>query len=687
MAELIAARNVGYESFTVPAGTPVGAAMKELDLPNKGPEAVVVVRDEQGNLKDLSFVPAVDASFTPVAACEEDGRAVIRHSCAHVLAQAVQAEFPGTKLGIGPAIENGFYYDFQVEDPFTPEALKAIEKRMKKIIKTGQKFERGVYADTEEAAQRLAAEPFKLELVQDKGNVDPESDEATEVGAGELTYYDNVNPRTGEVEWSDLCRGPHLPTTKYIPAFTLTRSSAAYWRGDQSKADLQRIYGTAWESKEVLEEYQTMMEEAEKRDHRRLGSELDLFSFPDEIGSGFPVFHPNGGIIRLEMEEHSRRRHIADGYSFVNTPHITKGDLFKKSGHLDFYADGMFPPMQLDGESDADGNVTKPAQDYYAKPMNCPMHNLIFASRGRSYRELPLRLFEFGTVYRYEKSGVIHGLTRARGFTQDDAHIYCTEDQLEDELTKVLDFIISLLQDYGLDDFYLELSTKDPNKYVGSDEIWEKSTSILERVATKSGLELVPDPAGAAFYGPKISVQARDAIGRTWQMSTVQLDFNLPERFQLEYTAPDGSKQRPIMIHRALFGSIERFFGVLLEHYAGAFPAWLAPQQVIGIPVADEFISHLEMVTQKLREKGIRADVDTSDDRMQKKIRNHTTGKVPFMLLAGGRDVESDAVSFRFLDGTQVNGVPVDEAVSLIADWITQRNNEQPSEEPIATRR
>ncbi len=687
MAELIAARNVGYESFTVPAGTPVGAAMKEMDLPNKGPEAVVVVRDEQGNLKDLSFVPAADASFTPVAACEEDGRAVIRHSCAHVLAQAVQAEFPGTKLGIGPAIENGFYYDFQVEEPFTPEALKAIEKRMKKIIKTGQKFERGVYADAEEAAQRLAAEPFKLELVQDKGNVDPDSDEATEVGAGELTYYDNVNPRTGEVEWSDLCRGPHLPTTKYIPAFTLTRSSGAYWRGDQSKADLQRIYGTAWESKEVLEEYQTMMEEAEKRDHRRLGSELDLFSFPDEIGSGFPVFHPNGGIIRLEMEEHSRRRHIADGYSFVNTPHITKGDLFKKSGHLDFYADGMFPPMQLDGESDADGNVTKPAQDYYAKPMNCPMHNLIFASRGRSYRELPLRLFEFGTVYRYEKSGVIHGLTRARGFTQDDAHIYCTEDQLEDELTKVLDFIISLLQDYGLDDFYLELSTKDPNKYVGSDEIWEKSTSILERVATKSGLELVPDPAGAAFYGPKISVQARDAIGRTWQMSTVQLDFNLPERFQLEYTAPDGSKQRPIMIHRALFGSIERFFGVLLEHYAGAFPAWLAPQQVIGIPVADEFIPYLETVTQKLREKGIRADVDTSDDRMQKKIRNHTTGKVPFMLLAGGRDVESDAVSFRFLDGTQVNGVPIDEAVSLIADWITQRNNEQPSEEAIAARR
>ncbi|MCQ9351512.1 threonine--tRNA ligase [Corynebacterium sp. 153RC1] len=670
-------------AFTVPAGTAAGAAMRELELPNKGPEAIVCVKDEQGNLKDLSFVPEVDTVVTPVPANSEEGRAVIRHSCTHVLAQAVQAEFPGAKLGIGPAIENGFYYDFDVAEPFTPEDLKTLEKRMKKIIKQGQKFERRVYASQEEAAEALKNEPYKLELIQDKGNVDPNSDEATEVGAGELTGYYNLNPRTGEVEWYDLCRGPHVPTTKYIPAFALTRSSAAYWRGDQSLAGLQRIYGTAWESQEALDEYQHMLAEAEKRDHRRLGSELDLFSFPDEIGSGFPVFHPNGGIVRLEMEEHSRRRHIAAGYSFVNTPHITKGDLFEKSGHLDFYADGMFPPMQLDGEHDEDGNVTKPAQDYYAKPMNCPMHNLIFASRGRSYRELPLRLFEFGTVYRYEKSGVIHGLTRARGFTQDDAHIYCTEDQLEAELTTVLEFIISLLKDYGLDDFYLELSTKDPNKFVGSDEIWEHSTEILQRVATNSGLELVPDPAGAAFYGPKISVQARDAIGRTWQMSTVQLDFNLPERFDLEYTAPDGTKKKPIMIHRALFGSIERFFGVLLEHYAGAFPAWLAPQQVIGIPVADAFIPHLEEVTKALREKGIRATVDTSDDRMQKKIRNHTTGKVPFMLLAGARDVEAGAVSFRFLDGTQVNGVPTDKAVELIASWVAQRNNEQPTEENV----
>ena len=674
------------QPFSVNAGTPVGAAMKELGFPNKGPEAVVCVKDADGALKDLSHVPETNGDFWPIIAASVEGRGVIRHSCAHVLAQAVQKEFPGTKLGIGPAIDNGFYYDFQVAEPFTPDDLKKIEKRMKKIIKTGQRFVRGVFADSAAAELALADEPFKLELVADKGNVDPDSDEATEVGTGELTYYDNLNPRTGDVEWSDLCRGPHLPTTKYIPAFSLTRASAAYWRGDQSQADLQRVYGTAWESSEALEAYQTMMEEAEKRDHRRLGAELDLFSFPEEIGSGFPVFHPNGATVRMEMEEFSRRRHIEAGYSFVNTPHLTKGDLFRKSGHLDFYSEGMFPPMQLDGEYDAEGSVTKPPQDYYAKPMNCPMHNLIFASRGRSYRELPLRLFEFGTVYRYEKSGVVHGLTRARGFTQDDAHIYCTEDQLEDELRKVIDFIISLLRDYGLDDFYLELSTKDPKKFVGSDEIWERSTAILQRVADSSGLSLVPDPEGAAFYGPKISVQARDAIGRTWQMSTVQLDFNLPERFELEYTAPDGSKKRPIMVHRALFGSIERFFGVLLEHYAGVFPAWLAPQQVMGIPVADEFVPHLEEITAQLRARGIRADVDTSDDRMQKKIRNHTTGKIPFMLLAGGRDVEAGAVSFRFLDGTQLKGVPVAEAVTVISEWIVQRRNDAPSKETFGKR-
>lgn len=678
--------HLAAQAFTVPANTPAGVAMRELSLPNKGPEAVVCVQSEDGSLKDLSFTPDVDTTVTPVTANTELGRSVIRHSCAHVLAQAVQIEFPGTKLGIGPAIEGGFYYDFDAAEPFTPEDLKLLERRMKKIIKQGQKFVRGVYPSAEAAAEDLAEEPYKLELVQDKGNVDPDSDEATEVGHGELTHYDNVNPRTNEVEWRDLCRGPHVPTTKYIPAFALTRSSAAYWRGNQNNAGLQRIYGTAWESKEKLDEHMLMLAEAEKRDHRRLGNELDLFSFPEEVGSGLPVFHPDGGIIRMVMEEHSRQRHLEAGYSFVNTPHLTKGELFEKSGHLDWYADGMYPPMQLDGETDDEGNVTKQAVDYYVKPMNCPMHNLIFDSRGRSYRELPLRLFEFGTVYRYEKSGVVHGLTRARGFTQDDAHIYCTEEQLEDELTSVLEFIISLLRDYGLDDFYLELSTKDPEKYIGDDDIWERSTSILESVATKSGLELVPDPAGAAFYGPKISVQARDAIGRTWQMSTVQLDFNLPERFDLEYTSSDGSKKRPVMIHRALFGSIERFFGVLLEHYAGAFPAWLAPHQVVGIPVADDFAGHLDGIIQQLRARGIRAEVDHSDDRMQKKIRTHTTHKVPFMLLAGARDVEANAVSFRFLDGTQINGVGVDEAVELITNWVDEKFNEQPTKELVEQR-
>ncbi|MEJ4112411.1 threonine--tRNA ligase [Corynebacterium kroppenstedtii] len=673
-------------SFHVPAGTPAGVAMKSLGLPTKGPEAVVCVKGSDGIIRDLSFVPAEDVQVSTVVAGSDEGRTVIRHSCTHVLAQAVQMEFPGTKLGIGPAIADGFYYDFGTDHAFTPEDLKRIEKRMKKIVKSGQRFERVVWQSLDDAREALHDEPYKLELIDDKsaGTVlDADADVDT---AGELTAYNNVNPRTGEVEWFDLCRGPHVPTTKYIAAFALQRSSAAYWRGDQSNDGMQRIYGTAFESKEALQDYQERLEAAERRDHRRLGSELNLFSFPDEIGSGFPVFHPDGGIIRNEMEQHSRRRHIEAGYSFVYTPHLTKGDLFHKSGHLDFYKDGMFPPMQLDEERDADGNVTKPPQNYYAKPMNCPMHNLIYASRGRSYRELPLRLFEFGTVYRYEKSGVIHGLTRARGFTQDDAHIYCTEDQLEAELTTVLDFIISLLRDYGLDDFYLELSTKDPNKFVGSDAVWERSTEILQRVADKSGLDLVPDPAGAAFYGPKISVQARDAIGRSWQMSTVQLDFNLPERFELEYTASDGSKKRPIMIHRALFGSIERFFGVLLEHYAGAFPVWLAPHQVVGIPVADEFSPYLSGVINKLCARGVRAEVDTSDDRMQKKIRNHTTRKVPFMLLVGGRDMDAGAVSFRFLDGSQVNGVPVDQAVDVIARWVTEQNNSQPTKELIEAR-
>lgn len=664
----------------VPAGTTAGAAVREAGLPTKGPQTVVVVRDAAGELKDLSWAPEVDTEVLPVAADTEDGRSVIRHSAAHVLAQAVQQEFPEAKLGIGPPIKDGFYYDFQVDRPFTPEDLAKLESRMKKIIKGAQRFSRRVI-EVADARVELAAEPFKLELISDKSGID--DPEVMEVGGKELTIYDNLDPRTGERVWGDLCRGPHIPTTKYIPAFKLTRSSAAYWRGDQSREDLQRIYGTAWESPEALEAHLTMLAEAERRDHRKLGAELDLFSFPDELGSGLPVFHPKGGIIRMEMEDYSRRKHVAAGYEFVNTPHLTKAHLFETSKHLEWYAEGMFPPMHLDAEYNEDGTVRKPGQDYYVKPMNCPMHNLIYRSRGRSYRELPLRLFEFGSVYRYEKSGVVHGLTRARGFTQDDAHIYCTQEQVTEELTTTLRFVLDLLKDYGLEDFYLELSTKDPQKYVGSDEVWEEATETLRRVGEASGLELVPDPGGAAFYGPKISVQTKDALGRTWQMSTIQLDFFEPELFELEYTASDGTKKRPVMVHRALFGSIERFFGVLTEHYAGAFPVWLAPVQVVGIPVADTFVPHLDEVARQLRAAGVRAEVDRGDDRMQKKIFNHTAQKVPFMLLAGERDVNAGAVSFRFRDGTQVNGVPVAAAVRVIVDWISRRENTSPTAESV----
>ncbi|MBY6541094.1 threonine--tRNA ligase [Rhodococcus sp. BP-349] len=669
--------------ISVAAGTTAGTALRDTGLPNKGPDAIVVVRDEEGRLRDLSWAPEADTEVEPVRADSEDGRSVIRHSAAHVLAQAVQEMFPNAKLGIGPPIENGFYYDFDVENPFTPEDLTKLEKKMKQIIKSGQRFSRRVYDSLDAAKAELADEPYKLELVDDKGSVD--DPEVMEVGGGELTAYDNLNPRTGDREWGDLCRGPHVPTTKYIPAFKLTRSSAAYWRGDQSKADLQRVYGTAWESQEALDAYLELLAEAERRDHRKLGSELDLFSFPDELGSGLPVFHPKGGIVRKELEDYSRQRHVEQGYEFVYSPHITKSTLYEVSGHLDWYKDGMFPAMHLDAELAEDGTVRKPGQDYYLKPMNCPMHNLIFDSRGRSYRELPLRLFEFGSVYRYEKSGVIHGLTRVRGMTQDDAHIYCTREQMHEELTNTLNFVLGLLKDYGLDDFYLELSTRNPDKSVGSDEVWEEATATLAEVATASGLHLVPDPGGAAFYGPKISVQAKDALGRTWQMSTIQLDFNLPDRFGLEYTGSDGVKTRPVMIHRALFGSIERFFGVLTEHYAGAFPAWLAPVQVVGIPVAEAYADHLFGVNAALRKAGIRAEVDASDDRMQKKIRNHTTQKVPFMLLAGQNDADAGAVSFRFRDGTQINGVPVDDAVAAVASWVAQRRNESPTADTFDT--
>ena len=676
------AHPVPADLLRVPAGTTAGAAVRDAGLPGRGePGAIVVVRDAEGKLRDLSWTPDADADadVVPVAADTDEGRSVIRHSAAHVLAQAVQELFPAAKLGIGPPITDGFYYDFDVPEAFTPDDLQKLEKRMKAIVKEGQLFSRRVYESKDEARRELADEPYKLELVDDKsGDAD-----IMEVGGDELTAYDNLNPRTRERVWGDLCRGPHCPTTKYIPAFTLTRSSAAYWRGDQRNASLQRIYGTAWESQEALDRHLELIEEAQRRDHRKLGVELDLFSFPDELGSGLPVFHPKGGIVRRELEEYSRRKHIEAGYEFVNTPHITKEQLYITSGHLEWYADGMFPPMHIDAEYAEDGTLRKPGQDYYLKPMNCPMHHLIFRSRGRSYRELPLRLFEFGTVYRYEKSGVIHGLTRVRGMTQDDSHIYCTREQMRDELASLLRFVLDLLGDYGLDDFYLELSTKDPEKYVGSDEMWEEATETLREVAESSGLELVPDPGGAAFYGPKISVQVRDALGRSWQMSTIQLDFNMPERFELEYTAADGTRQRPVLIHRALFGSIERFFGILTEHYAGAFPAWLAPVQVVGIPVAAEHVPYLEDVAAQLRSHGVRVEVDASDDRMAKKIVNATNQKVPFMLLAGDRDVEAGAVSFRFGDRSQVNGVPREQAVATVRSWIDTRQNDAPTAESV----
>ncbi len=635
--------------------------------------ADVVVARVNGELRDLSSPVSAGDVVEGVTIDSPDGLAVLRHSCAHVLAQAVQDIFPDAKLGIGPPIENGFYYDFDVSEPFHPDDLKRLDKRMKQIVKSGQRFSRRVVSEAEAQAE-LAAEPYKLELIGLKSApADTDLGDVMEVGGSELTIYDNLHGRTGEREWGDLCRGPHLPSTKHIPAFALMRTAAAYWRGSQDNPQLQRIYGTAWPSTEELGAYLEMLKEAERRDHRRLGVELDLFSFPDEIGSGLAVFHPRGGLLRRTMEDYSRSRHEAAGYEFVYTPHITKAALFETSGHLQWYADGMYPPMHLDAERGPDGELRKPGQDYYLKPMNCPFHNLVFASRGRSYRELPLRLFEFGSVYRYEKSGVVHGLTRVRGMTQDDAHIYCTRDQMVDELKSTLRFVLDLLTDYGLTDFYLELSTRNEEKYVGEIAEWEAATDALQQAADESGLDLVPDPGGAAFYGPKISVQAKDAIGRTWQMSTIQLDFQLPQRFDLQYQAADGTRQRPIMIHRALFGSVERFIAVLTEHYAGAFPPWLAPVQAMGIPITDEHVEYLVGIRDRLRELGLRMEVDSSDDRMQKKIRNAQKQKVPWMLIAGDADVAAGAVSFRFRDGTQRNGVPIADAIAEMAAAVQQR--------------
>lgn len=637
-----------------------------LEVFKNNKEIIVIKKGDQ--LFDLSTQAQDGDEVTPVLANSEEGLAVIRHSTAHVLAQAVQNLYQDVQLGIGPPVQNGFYYDFQVKDPFTPEDLVQIEAKMKEIIKSGQRFSRRV-TNEKAAKSELAKEPFKLELIDIKGP----SDEVMEVGGLELTIYDNLDNKTGEAVWGDLCRGPHVPNTKYLGAFKLMRTAAAYWRGSEKNPQLQRIYGTAWADKTELNDYLHLLAEAEKRDHRKLGTELDLFSFPEEIGSGLAVFHPKGGIIRREMEDYSRRKHESSGYEFVYSPHLTKAQLFETSGHLDWYSEGMYPPMKLDAEFDSAGNLKKAAQDYYLKPMNCPFHNLIYKAKSRSYRDLPLRLFEFGTVYRYEKSGVIHGLTRARGFTQDDAHIYTTVEDMQSELGSLLNFVLDLLRDYGLNEFYLELSTRNPEKSVGSESEWQSATDALEVAAKAQNLPLVLDEGGAAFYGPKISVQAKDALGRSWQMSTIQVDFQLPQRFDLEYQAPDGSRKRPVMIHRALFGSIERFFAVLLEHYAGAFPPWLAPVQAVAIPIAETHFAYLEEVAEKLREHGIRVEVDKSDERMQKKIRTAQKQKVPFMLIAGDEDMAKSAVSFRYRDGTQENGVSIDQAIEKIQTAIDTR--------------
>jgi threonyl-tRNA synthetase len=653
----------------VPAGTTATDALRAAGVPLDGPSGAVVVREvASGELRDLAWAPAVDVEVEPVPLDSPAGRSVLRHSTAHVLAQAVQGLFPGTRLGIGPPTEHGFYYDFRPDRPFHPDDLERIERRMREIVKAGQRFaRRPVSAD--EARVELAAEPFKLELIELKGTAAAAVDgAAAEVGGGQLTMYDNLDPATGSRVWTDLCRGPHLPSTRRIPAFRLLRSAAAYWRGSERNPQLQRIYGTAWESKDALAAHLRLAAEAERRDHRRIGAELDLFSFPAEIGPGLAVFHPHGGIIRRELEDYSRRRHEQAGYQFVNSPHISKAELFRISGHLQWFGEQMYPPMELDGA------------EYYLKPMNCPFHILIFRSRGRSYRELPLRLFEFGTVYRYERSGVVHGLTRVRGLTMDDAHIFSTREQLAGELAALLDFVLELLRDYGLADFYLELSTRDDSaKYVGEPAEWAVATDALRSAAQRSGLELVPDPGGAAFYGPKISVQARDAIGRSWQMSTIQLDFQLPHRFGLEYQAEDGSRQRPVMIHRALFGSIERFFGILTEHYAGAFPAWLAPVQAVCVPVTDAHVPYLAGLADRLRGAGIRVEVDDSDDRMQKKIRTAAKRKVPFVLIAGDEDASRGSVSFRYRDGSQRNGIPLAQAIEEIAGHVQRRANADPT--------
>jgi threonyl-tRNA synthetase len=633
-------------TVNLPEGEPIGSAL---------PPSAIAARVD-GVLRDLSFVPDADCAVEPIDVRSDDGLHVLRHSTAHVLAQAVTRLWPGTKLGIGPTIADGFYYDLAIPAHVSVDDLPRIEETMRAIAVEDQPFIREDVS-TDEALRRLTEQPFKREIVEGLGTEEAAGD--IEAGAQTASFYRNDG-------WEDLCLGPHVPSTGRLGAFKLTAVSGAYWRGDEKNAQLTRIYGTAWANQADLDAYLQRLEEAERRDHRKLGTDLDLFSFPEEIGSGLAVFHPRGGLIRMLMEDYSRRRHVEDDYLFVNSPHITKRQLFDVSGHLDWYADGMFPPMELDGGT-----------EYYLKPMNCPFHILIYRSRTRSYRELPMRLFEFGSVYRYEKSGVVHGLTRVRGMTQDDAHIFTTREQMGEELQSLLSFTLSLLRDYGLDDFYLELSTKPEEKAVGADEDWEEATEALRQAAMAMNLELVMDPGGGAFYGPKISVQARDAIGRTWQMSTIQLDFQLPQRFDLHYAGADGKRHQPVMIHRALFGSVERFFGVLTEHYAGAFPLWLSPEQLWILPVADRNVEAAHELAARARDAGLRVAVDDAKQSVGKKIRAAQLLKAPYVIVVGDRDLEAGTFTVRKRSGEEIAGLGFDTIVQALLEESRTRSLEQ----------
>ncbi|MDQ1438721.1 MAG: threonyl-tRNA synthetase [Acidimicrobiaceae bacterium] len=648
-------------TITLPDGSqrelPSGSTAADLAASiGRGLAKAAVAATVNGAQVDLNAPLPDGAQVGIITVDSPEGRYVLRHSTAHVMAQAVLQLWPGAKFAIGPPIEDGFYYDFELPDGahFTEDDLVRIEDRMRQIVKEAQPFVREEHSK-EEGLQLFADQPYKVEIIQ---SVDgSEGAEGAEGAEGRVvSAYRNTE------QFVDLCRGPHVQSTDRLGAFKLMRVAGAYWRGDEKRQQLQRIYGTAWESDKALKEHLHRLEEAERRDHRKLGVELDLFSFPDEIGSGLAVFHPKGGLVRRLMEDYSRQRHDEAGYEFVNTPHITKENLFQTSGHLDWYADGMFPPMEMDE-----------GQRYYLKPMNCPFHVLIFRSRQRSYRELPLRLFEFGSVYRYEKSGVVHGLTRVRGMTQDDAHIFCTKEQMTDELKSLLVFVLDLLRDYGLNDFYLELSTRPEHKSVGTDEEWDEATEALRTVALAMDLHLEMDEGGGAFYGPKISVQARDAIGRTWQLSTIQVDFQTPQRFDIEFTGADNARHRPIMIHRALFGSVERFFAILVEHYAGAFPLWLAPVQVQVLPVAAEHVDYAASVHARLRSEGLRAELISADEPLGARIRRGKLEKVPYVLVVGADDVAAGTAGVNDRSGSVDRGVSIDAFVDRLRTESTTR--------------